>query len=176
MQTDSWLTILRESAELGCRQVQFIGGEPILHPDLARMISYASVLGYTFIEVFTNATIFNDKLFNTFVEHNVRIATSFYTYVPEVHDSITKRPGSFHRTVAQIKRVLDSGLTIRAGIIEMQENAGHVERAKHHLETLGVKEIKIDYQRGVGRSAIPSVRFAVSALNESSLRSTSISR
>jgi MoaA/NifB/PqqE/SkfB family radical SAM enzyme len=155
MKTEDWLTILRESAELGCRQVQFIGGEPTLHPDLTRMISYASALGYAFIEVFTNATVFNDKLFNTFKKHNVRIATSFYTDISEVHDSITKRPGSFQRTVAQIKRVIDAGLTLRAGIIEMKENTGHAERAKLYLEVLGVKEIKIDHQRGVGRSATP---------------------
>jgi MoaA/NifB/PqqE/SkfB family radical SAM enzyme len=119
------------------------------------MIAYASELGYTFIEVFTNATNLNDKLFNAFVEHNVRIATSFYTDVPEVHDSITKRAGSFHRTVAQMKRVLVAGLVIRVGIIEMEENAGHVVRAKRLLGTLGIEDIKIDYKRGVGRSATP---------------------
>lgn len=155
MQTDNWLTILRESASLGCRQLQFIGGEPTLHPDLARMIAYASELGYTFIEVFTNATNFSDRLLNICVEHDVRIATSFYTDVPEVHDSITKRPGSFHRTVAQMERVLAAGLIIRVGIIEMEENAGHVDRAKRFLETLGIEEIKVDFKRGVGRSATP---------------------
>jgi MoaA/NifB/PqqE/SkfB family radical SAM enzyme len=155
MQTDDWLSVLRQSADAGCRQVQFIGGEPTLHPDLARMISYASALGYTFIEVFTNATVLSDRLFNTFVEHNVNIATSFYTDDPDIHDSITKRPGSFRRTVAQIKRVVDAGLNVRAGIIEMRENAGHAARARRYLETLGVGEIKVDYQRGVGRSATP---------------------
>src|SRR5262245_31492421 len=42
MNIEDWVTILRDSAELGCRQVQFIGGEPTLHPELPRMISFAS--------------------------------------------------------------------------------------------------------------------------------------
>jgi hypothetical protein len=42
---------------------------------------------------------------------------------------------------------------LRAGIIEMEENAGHSERAKSFLNELGVSEIKIDFQRGVGRGS-----------------------
>lgn len=155
MQTADWLTILRDSAELGCKQVQFIGGEPTLHPDLARMISFASKSGYTFIEVFTNATILNESLLNVFTEQNVHIATSFYSDDPQTHDLITKHEGSFSRTVEGIKRIVAAGLPIRAGIIEMQENAGHMERAKRFLKELGVSEIRGDSQRGVGRGVQP---------------------
>lgn len=151
MQTEDWLTVIRDSADLGCQQIQFIGGEPTLHPDLARMISFASASGYTFIEVFTNATTLSQSLLQTFAEHNVRIATSFYSDDPETHDLITKHEGSFSRTVAGIKRIVAAGLPVRAGIIEMQENAGHAGRATRFLEGLGVSEIKIDFQRGVGR-------------------------
>jgi MoaA/NifB/PqqE/SkfB family radical SAM enzyme len=155
MQTVDWLAVLRDSADLGCKQVQFIGGEPTLHPDLARMISFATTSGYTFIEVFTNATTLNESLLNTFVEHNVHMATSFYSDDPETHDQITKHRGSFNRTVEGIKRIVATGLPIRVGIIEMQENSGHAERAKHFLEELGISEIKIDFQRGVGRGIQP---------------------
>jgi MoaA/NifB/PqqE/SkfB family radical SAM enzyme len=151
MRTEDWLRVLRDAADLGCRQVQFIGGEPTLHPDLARMISFASERGYTFIEVFTNATVLGESLLRTFVEHNVNVATSFYSDDPETHALITKHRGSFERTVEGIKRVVAAGLPIRVGIIETHENASHAERAKHFLEGLGVSEIRIDTQRGVGR-------------------------
>jgi MoaA/NifB/PqqE/SkfB family radical SAM enzyme len=151
MQTEHWLSILRESADLGCKQVQFIGGEPTLHPGLARMISFAFESGYRFIEVFTNASVLNESLLQTFAEYRVHVAISFYSDDPETHDLITKHKGSFNRTVTGIKRLVTAGLQIRAGIIEMQENAGHSARAKGFLEQLGVSEVKIDFQRGVGR-------------------------
>jgi pyruvate-formate lyase-activating enzyme len=151
--TEEWLNIIRDSVRLGCRQVQFIGGEPTLHPDLARMISLASDEGYTFIEVFTNATNISDRLLRTFVKCHVHVATSFYSSDPDIHESITKRRGSFGRTVETLKRMLAAGLPIRVGIIETSGNIGHTEKARLFLESLGIAEISVDSQRGVGRGA-----------------------
>ena len=149
--TDTWLTVLAEAATLGCTQVQFIGGEPTLHPDLAPMVRTASACGYSLIEVFTNATLFDEQLADTFVEHGVAIATSFYSDDATTHDRITKHRGSFAHTVSNLKRFVSLGLQVRAGIIEMPENAGHAKRAKVFLEGLGISDINIDLQRGVGR-------------------------
>jgi MoaA/NifB/PqqE/SkfB family radical SAM enzyme len=148
-----WLTILRDAASLGCRQAQFIGGEPTLHPDLARMISSASRQGYEFIEVYTNATHIGDQMLQVFIQYGVNVATSFYSDNPETHDTITKRRGSFERTVANLHRLLDAELPVRVGVIEMHENSGHGERARQFLEKVGVTDVKIDLQRGIGRAA-----------------------
>jgi len=153
MRIDDWLTVLSDSADLGCQEVQFIGGEPTLHPDLARMISFASTRGYKFIEVFTNATNVNDGLLNVFLKHTVHVAISFYSDDPETHERVTKRRGSFARTVEGVKRMLAAGLSIRAGIIETNENAGHAQNARLFLERMGVPEIRVDFQRRVGRGA-----------------------
>ncbi|HZR55749.1 MAG TPA: radical SAM protein [Terriglobales bacterium] len=155
MSTDDWLTVLRDSHEAGCRQVQFIGGEPTLHPDLPGMISFAAEQGYSFIEVYTNATRISDQLLKVFVDHEVRIAISFYSDDLETHDRITKNRGSFNRTVQNIRRMLSAGLQIRAGIIALAENADHIERAERFLRELGVTDIKVDFKRGVGRGAGP---------------------
>lgn len=154
MQTADWLSALRQAANEGCRQVQFIGGEPTLHPDLPQMIETASQLDYDFIEVFTNANSLTNQLLETFVKYSVHVAVSFYTDQALIHDSITERPGSFNRTVLQIERLLAAGLRVRAGVIELAPNLGHAQQAKAHLERLGVTDIKIDGQRGVGRSTL----------------------
>src|SRR5262249_1460724 len=73
-----WLKIISEAYELGCRQIQFIGGEPTLHPDICSLISYAKETGFDFIEVFTNATRLSRELIQCFVENNVNVAASFY--------------------------------------------------------------------------------------------------
>jgi len=153
MALEDWYRAIRESADLGCRQMQFIGGEPTLHPDLIRMIECASACGYTFIEVFTNATVLSDSLLRVLVTSGVHVATSFYSDDPDIHDGITGRSGSFWRTAAGIKRLIASGLQVRAGFIETRENVGHGERAWLYLNDLGVYDIKIDFQRGVGRGA-----------------------
>jgi MoaA/NifB/PqqE/SkfB family radical SAM enzyme len=115
------------------------------------MIRFASASGYSLIEVFTNATLFDEALIEAFIDHRVAIATSFYSDDPETHDQITKHRGSFAHTVSNIKKFVSAGLQVRAGIIEMPENVGHAQRAKEFLEELGISDINIDPQRGVGR-------------------------
>lgn len=153
MSHNDWLTILSDAADLGCREVQFIGGEPTLHPDLCRMISFAAAHNYKFIEVYTNASYLDNSLLQVFTQYSVHVAVSFYSDDDKIHDAITKRRGSFDRTVANLRRMVSAGLPIRAGIIEMQENAGHGEKARQFLEGIGVTETKIDLKRGIGRAA-----------------------
>jgi MoaA/NifB/PqqE/SkfB family radical SAM enzyme len=155
MKTEDWLTLLNDAAALGCRQVQFIGGEPTLHPGLKAMIAFAVARRYRFIEVFTNATTIDDRLIGSFIKNDVHVATSFYSDQRAVHDSITHHPGSFDRTVSNIKRFVASGIPLRVGIIETPANAGHANSAKSFLKQLGVSEIRVDIQRQVGRGAQP---------------------
>ena len=164
MVLSSWLDIIAQSAALGCRQLQFIGGEPTVHPDLDAMISFASESRYELIEVFTNATLLPKPRLKFFASRQVAIATSFYSADPTVHDQITQRPGSFMKTVAGITGALENGLRIRAGIIEMAANEGHADAARTFLRTLGVKNIKTDHQRGVGRGLVDLTKTPMSQL------------
>src|SRR6266851_4169798 len=59
---ERYAELIIEAAALGCEKVQFIGGEPTLHPALPRLIELASHEGYSFIEVYTNATRIQDPL------------------------------------------------------------------------------------------------------------------
>jgi MoaA/NifB/PqqE/SkfB family radical SAM enzyme len=153
METKDWLVVLRDGASLNCKDVQFIGGEPTLHPDLPELISFAAEHGYTFIEVYTNATAISPALLNVFVDCRVSVALSFYSDDACTHDTITKRPGSFSRTLANIKRLVKKGIPIRAGVVETPLNKGHVRAAAALLNQLGISEIRVDRQRAIGRGA-----------------------
>jgi MoaA/NifB/PqqE/SkfB family radical SAM enzyme len=36
---DDWAKALRQASDLGCKRVQFIGGEPTLHPALSDLVA-----------------------------------------------------------------------------------------------------------------------------------------
>ena len=74
MSHEEWHTTLAEAFDLGCRKVQFIGGEPTLYPRLPDLIADAGRRGYEFIEVFTNATLLSDSLLGTFLRWGARLA------------------------------------------------------------------------------------------------------
>jgi MoaA/NifB/PqqE/SkfB family radical SAM enzyme len=146
-----WTGVIDEAAELGCRSVQFVGGEPTLHPRLHDLVDFANHRGFAFIEVFTNATRLRRDLVGCFRRCGVHVATSFYSDDPGTHERITAGEGSWQRTVRGIETALTAGLPVRVGVVETRHNMGHAPRAIEFLKHLGVRDIRIDHERGVGR-------------------------
>ena len=154
MAYDDWTRVIDEAAELGCRSVQFIGGEPTIHPRLDDLVDHANHRGFEFIEVFTNATRLGKELLGCFQRNKVHVATSFYSDDPVVHKQITHGEGSWQRTVSGIQAVLAAGLPIRVGVIETDANVGHGPRAIEFIKSLGVQNFGTDRERGIGRGKL----------------------
>lgn len=152
MRYQDWQNLLSDAYTRGCRQVQFIGGEPLLHPNLHELIRDARHIGYEFIEVFTNGTMLNDSWFTLFREFDVNVAFSFYSADPTTHDAITHRKGSSEKTLLAIKRALNSELGIRVGVVIMPDNHEHLDRTLELLKSIGVTNIGVDRIRGIGRA------------------------
>ncbi len=92
LSTADFKRLLREAADIGCRAVQFIGGEATLHPGLPQLIAYARHLEYEFVEVYTNATRLPSALLACFVQHSVSLAVSIYADEAAVHDTVNSAP------------------------------------------------------------------------------------
>jgi MoaA/NifB/PqqE/SkfB family radical SAM enzyme len=153
MQLEDWKTILLDAHNLGCSQVQFIGGEPTGYPYLIELISYARSNGYKFIEIFTNGTIFTEKLKKAFKKYQVYLAFSIYSFDDVIHDSITQRSGSLIKTIESIKWALKVGLKLRVGIIDIGINSQTIEKTRSFLEHLGVSSVSVDRHRRIGRGS-----------------------
>jgi uncharacterized Fe-S cluster-containing radical SAM superfamily protein len=153
LSTEEYAQLLVQSFELGCRKVQFIGGEPTLNKDLEKLINVAAEVGYEFIEVFSNLTHLSDELLQCLREHGVRVATSVYAASAEAHDAITKGTGSFARTIANLRKLVALGIGVRVGLIEMAQNAGLTDETLEFLRNqVGVQDIKVDHIRPFGRA------------------------
>jgi MoaA/NifB/PqqE/SkfB family radical SAM enzyme len=151
MTNADWKKVMLNAYQEGCRALQFIGGEVTMYPELEGFIKYADELGYTYIEVFTNATLIDSHWIKLFKQHKVHLASSFYSADASVHDQITKRKGSFEKTVQGINQLVQNQIPLRVGVIEMEHNQGHLANATRLLQALGVKSISSDNLRGVGR-------------------------
>src|SRR5579864_6380253 len=83
---DDYECLIADAAQIGCRQIQFIGGEPTLNRALPHLIAAAQGKGYEFVEVFTNLTRLDNDLLECFKEYGVHVATSVYAPADEIHD------------------------------------------------------------------------------------------
>lgn len=156
MRTWDWSRVVDQLAELGVRSVQFIGGEPTLHPDLPELVDHALDAGLG-VEVFSNLVHVGPRLWDSFSRPGVRLATSYYSDTAAQHEAITRRRGSHARTRANIAEALNRDIPVRAGVIDVR-SSGTIGRqrtraAQADLRQLGVADVGVDRLRGVGRGA-----------------------
>ena len=96
--------------------VQFIGGEPTLHPALPDLINYTLARRLQ-VEVFSNLVRVTSALWKVFAQRGVRLATSYYSDMTWEHESITRGRGSYARTRANIVEAVHRSIPLRVGLI-----------------------------------------------------------
>jgi radical SAM protein with 4Fe4S-binding SPASM domain len=144
-----WASVLDAADAMGCAFIQFIGGEPILHPSLEELAGKAKQLGME-VEVLTNGTILPARTLEWMSALQVSVSTSVYAACADDHDAVTGRPGSWKRTVANIDRMIGHGIPVRAGIIYRDWERERVPETTAFLEARGVA-VGSDRVREVGR-------------------------
>ena len=140
--TAQYESVMRQAYALGCRRLQFIGGEPQLHPDFLRLLGVAKETGFEFIEVFTNLTRLRDDTLRFAADAGIRFATSVYSDDPAVHNAITKVGSSHTRTIKNLERLIARGVGTRAAVIRIDQGPGAIERTRDFLRDLGVPHVR----------------------------------
>ncbi|MER8160422.1 radical SAM protein [Streptomyces sp. NPDC094472] len=121
MTREDWFTVLDQGAGCGVRRVQLIGGEPTMHPDGPAIVERALSLGLG-IEVYSNLVHVSDKWWELLGRKGVSVATSYYSDRAVEHNAMTGRP-SHTRTLANIKKALRLGISVRVGIVAASEDS-----------------------------------------------------
>jgi len=104
MSTDQVKNILTEATELGCLQVRFTGGEPLLHSDFEELYLFARRLGLKVL-IFTNARLITPKLADLLarIPPRVEMEVSVYGMHKESYEAVSRVSGSF----AEFKQGVD---------------------------------------------------------------------
>ncbi|WP_156727491.1 radical SAM protein [Streptomyces apocyni] len=156
MRREDWFALLDQAEGLGVCMVQYIGGEPTLHPHLPRLIDRALSLGLR-VEVFSNLVHVRPSMWRTFERTGVSLATSYYSDNAAEHEQITGGRGSYARTKANIVEAIRRGIPLRASLVHVLDGQA-VDGARAELRRLGVAgEIRLDRVRAIGNGDSVSV-------------------
>lgn len=144
-----WRRIITEAAEAGVRMVQFIGGEPTMHPALPELIRHALAWDLQ-VEVYTNLVNIRPDVWAAVALPGVSLATSFYTDDREQHRQITGRD-TLRQIVMNIAQAISAGIPLRVGMVRVLEGQ-RIDEAMTMLTGLGVAGIRVDRERKLGRA------------------------
>lgn len=112
--------LVDDARAMGCREWTISGGEPMLRPDFAAIFDYvtARAARYTLI---TNGTLITPEIARLLKRPGSKLV-SLYGATAEVHDHITRRPGSFQELVQGIDRLRSAGTGFTVQIVPMRDN------------------------------------------------------
>ena len=130
-------SVLDQLADAGVFFLTFSGGEVFLRRDFLELVAYARRLLFN-VKVKTNAAMIREPEARKLRELGIEnIQISVYSHRPEVHDAITKLPGSLNRTIKAIRFLKSQGLRVTIANVLMKWNL-HDHTGVHALaEELG---------------------------------------
>ncbi|MGB0588727.1 MAG: radical SAM protein [Myxococcota bacterium] len=126
--------------QLAARQVLFLhlsGGEIFLRKDLFELVAHARSLGLM-VCLKTHGGHLTPANARRLAELGVSIVfVSYYSHRPEVHDAITREPGSQERTLAGMRYLVDAGVRVKVNLIVMERNVDDVSEVLRQCREFG---------------------------------------
>jgi radical SAM protein with 4Fe4S-binding SPASM domain len=158
--TNDWQKIISDARDLGCKSLQFIGGEPFLRDDIFDLINFAKRKKYLSIGIFTNATLLDKAKIKLLSDLKAYLKISLYSHDPVIHDRITKVNGSFSKTLNAIKIAAKYNVDIQIATIIMRQNQNSIERFRKLLKNINVEyripDVIRPTGRGVNKKLVPT--------------------
>ena len=124
--------ILIDLVKEKCIFISFTGGEIFTRPDLFEIIDFASKQKFV-IDLLSNGTLINDEI-TDFLKTQIirRVQISLYASKPKIHDRITRREGSFKKTLEAIDLLTKRNIKVEIAFPIMKLNFDE----RHSVKTL----------------------------------------
>jgi len=112
--------LVDESKKLGCRKWSISGGEPMLRKDFPEIFEYITSKSISY-SLNTNGALITPKIAKLLKKKGSKMV-AVYGATAEVHDHITRNPGSFEQTMRGFKYLKEAGTGFIVQLIPMRDN------------------------------------------------------
>lgn len=145
---EDWKCVIDQLAARKIKRIIIIGGEPCCHKNVCDIISYASNYNIDII-LFTNASMIDENIFNCIIKNKIRVKISVYGHCPEIHERITRVPGSFEKLRNTVVKLVDNNIYVESAIIIMEENQNYLDDIVAFVKGIGMNYSRYDVIRQV---------------------------
>ncbi len=146
------LQIFRDDARIPF--FSFTGGEPLLRPDLEEMIRHARRLGLQ-VNLVTNGTLADHSRAESLFRAGLRTAqVSVESPDEQVHDRLTRRPGSWRGALEGIRAMAGAGISVQTNTTVTALTAADAFRMPAFLRSLGVARFAMNLYIPGGNGAM----------------------
>lgn len=126
---DEVVKILDKYKRKGIKEVIFTGGEPTLHADLPKMISYANQLGLVCRIITNGQKICDKKYLQKLIDAGLhKFHVSFYSYKPKVQNYLTQNKKSAVNLIKALDNLADFNVQVTINTVINKFNADHLDK------------------------------------------------
>jgi len=144
------------------KKIVLSGGDPTLHPDLARIIKYAKKEGFAKVQVITNGRMFvYQKFIKELIEAGLdEVTISFHSHIPEIYEKLTGIKDSFGQAkqgldnLLNARQIAGNKLIINIDIVINKMNLPHLKQTIMFFADLGIYEFDLLFIIPFGRAMI----------------------
>jgi radical SAM protein with 4Fe4S-binding SPASM domain len=139
MTTAEIKSLLDQMADAGVFYLTISGGEILMRRDFFEILEHARARTFC-IKLKTNGVLIREKEAKRIRELGVEtVQISIYSHRPEVHDAITKMPGSLRQSINAVRFLQGQGLHVVLANVLMVENAADYKGVRALAAELNVK-------------------------------------
>jgi MoaA/NifB/PqqE/SkfB family radical SAM enzyme len=144
--------LLKAARASGVSGVVFTGGEPTLHPGLFDAVRAARAMGYKSVQVQTNGRRFAyyDYCAGLKKAGVTEMGTSLHGSSPEIHEGLTRAPGSFGEAVKGIINCKRLGMYVLTNSVITGKNYTDLPALAELLLHLGVDQYQMAFVHIIG--------------------------
>ena len=145
---------LAEARKTKCSGVVFTGGEPTIREDIVELVSYAKELKFKRIQLQTNARMLCNKDFcKDVIEAGANeFSPAIHGHTAELHDYLTRAPGSFSQTVKAVNNLRELGQYVITNTVVVKPNYRYLPELAKLLARLRVDQFQFAFVHAVGNA------------------------
>ena len=133
--------LLDQMADAGVFYLTISGGEIMMRRDFFEILEHARARTFC-VKLKTNGVLIREKEAERLRELGVEsVQISIYSHRPEVHDAVTKMPGSFRQSIRAVRLLRAQGLPVTLANVLMVQNSSDYQSVKALAVELDAKFI-----------------------------------
>lgn len=149
---------LHDAKSEGCTGVVFTGGEFTLRSDSLSLVHYAKNLGFSTIQLQSNGRLFSDVGYTKkmIAAGATEFSPALHGYTAEIHDYLTRAPGSFDQTIKGIKNLRALNQYILVNSVIVKPNYRYAPQLAKLLSSLKVDQFQFAFVHAMGNAGLYS--------------------
>jgi pyrroloquinoline quinone biosynthesis protein E len=142
LQTEDWLRVFRQAAELGALQLNLSGGEPLLRKDLETLLEGAQALDFYSNLITSGLPLTRERLARLRDAGLSSVQVSLQDTLSSESDRLAGR-SSFEQKLAVMRWVKELGLPLTLNIVLHRQNLSRIAEMIALAEELGVDRLEL---------------------------------